>query len=571
MLTLSTLAIVACAPATAPQPANESHGTSPSGETPRTSGPTRVRVAIGAETDNLSTKLGGGTNAAEYNFLTNSPLVLQDAQGVASPLLAAELPSRDNGSWIVNADGTMRTTWRIRPNARWHDGEPVVSQDFVFAHRVYLDPAMTVSNRQPELFMDRVEPLDDKAFVISWKQPYPWANELTQRQLEPLPAHILESTYTAGDPDTFLNLRFWATTDYVGTGPYRLVQWDPQIQLVFRAFDDYFLGRPKIDEVILRIIPDTNTMLANLLAGEIDTAIGATSLGQQAGASLKEQWERSGDGQVVVNPVRFRHTQIQFNPAYLEQPALQDVRVRRALIHGLDRETLAQTVSAGLSPATDIYLSPGDPLYTEAQRVIAKYPYDPNRALALLADAGWAKRGDTLVDARGEPFKLDVRTTQSADNQAELSIMAADFTNLGMQVAQTVIPQSRIVDSEYVIKFPGLNNTGLSIQTPDTLRRGVTAECPDPARRYTGGNRGCWSNPEFDRLYEVASTSLDEAERGRAVVQALKILTEDVGLIGLFYTSENVPVRKGLIGPGPRWPGQIGNTWNVQDWRWQGS
>ena len=100
------------------------------------------------------------------------------------------------------------------------------------------------------------------------------------------------------------------------------------------------------------------------------------------------------------------------------------------------------------------------------------------------------------------------------------------------------------------------------------MRRGVAAECPDPSRRYTGGNRGCWSNPEFDRLYEVASTSLDQAERGRAVVQALRIITEDVGLIGLFYTSENVPVRKGLVGPGPRWPGQIGNTWNVHEWQW---
>jgi peptide/nickel transport system substrate-binding protein len=565
---LSALVLAACAPTPLPQ-APGSGAARAGAESPRTVGPSRVRVAIGAEVDNLSTKLGGGTNAAEYNFMTNSPLVLRNAQGQAMPLLAAELPARENGTWVVNPDGTMRTTWKIRPHARWHDGQPVVTRDFVFAHQVYLDAAMPIANRQPEQFIARLEPVDEQTFVLHWKQLYPWANELVQRELEPLPAHLMERVYAVGDPEQFLNHRFWSSADYVGTGPYRLVQWDQGVQQIYRAFDDYFLGRPQIDEVIFRIIPDTNTMLANLLAGEVDTAVGATSLGQQAGATLKEQWTQTGGGEVFITPVRFRHTQIQFDPAYLEQPALLDVRVRRALVHALDRESMAQVVSAGLSPATEIYLTPSDPLYAEAQPIIARYPYDPNRALALLREAGWVRAGaEPLVDARGEPFKLDIRTTASTDNQTELSIMAADLAQVGMQLSQTVIPQSRIGEAEYVIKFPGLNNTGLSIQTPDTLRRGITAECPDPNRRYAGGNRGCWSHTEFDRLYEVASSSLDPGERGRAVTQALKILTEDVGLIGLFYTSENIPVRTGLVGPGPRWPGQIGNTWNIHEWTW---
>jgi ABC-type transport system substrate-binding protein len=131
------------------------------------------------------------------------------------------------------------------------------------------------------------------------------------------------------------------------------------------------------------------------------------------------------------------------------------------------------------------------------------------------------------------------------------------------------VPESRVGDSEYRIKFPGMNNTALSIDVPDTLRRGVTAECPDPARRYAGGNRGCWSNEAFDRFYLLASTSLDATERSNAVLQALKIITEDVGILGLSYNSEAIPVPKGLVGPGARWPAQIGNTWNVHEWRWE--
>lgn len=560
---LATLFAAACAPG---QPVTSPDRTDPGR---RSAGPSTVVVGVGSEVDNIAPKLGGGTNTAEYQFMGNSPLSVRNAQGMASPLLAVELPSRDRGTWVVNPDATMRTRWAIKPNAVWHDGRPVTSRDIVFALAVYLDPAMPIANRVPERFMERVEPIDDKTFVVHWKEPYPWANELGARELEPLPAHLMEELHRSSNTEAFVGHPFWSSAQYIGNGPYRLVAWEQGTQLTYRAFDDYFMGRPPIDQVILRIIPDPNTMVANLMAGEVHTAVGATALGQIAGATLKEQWGRTGEGQVLITPVRFRHTQIQFNPAYSQQLALLDVRVRRAIAHALDRETMAQVVTAGLSGATEIYLSPVDPLYRQADQVIAKYPYDSSRALTLLGEAGWTKRGDTLVNAQGERFTLDIRSTTSTDNETELTIMAADLRKLGMDIIESMVPAVLIGDSEYRIKFPGLNNTALSIDTPGTLRRGVSAECPDPNRRYTGGNRGCWSNPEFDRLYDISASSLDTTERANAVAEALRILTNDVGLIGLSYTSENIPVRKGLVGPGPRWPGQVGNTWNVHEWQWQ--
>src|SRR5581483_9101873 len=497
-------AIAACgAPAPSQTPSADQRS-APARALPRT-----VRVAVGSETDNLSTKLGGGTNAAEYNFLNNSPLVLLDERGVPSPLLASEQPSRDNGTWVVNADGTMETTWRIRSNARWHDGEPVVARDFQFALRVYLDDAMPISDRMPEMLMTSVTPVDDKTFVIAWKQPYPKANLLIQRDLEPLPVHIVGSLYAAGDPDAFLNNRFWSSPDYVGTGPYRLVEWDPGAQLVYQAFDGYFMGPPPIEQIVVRIIPDTNTVVANLLSGDLDTAVGATVLGQQGGATVRERWNQTGEGTVIGTPVRFRDSEIQIDAAYLLQRALLDLRVRRAIATGVDRQPLAQVVTPGESDVAEIYLIPTDPLFAKADSVITKYPYDPARAASLLADAGWTRRGDTLVNSAGEPFTLDIRTTQNEDNLTEMHIMAADLTKLGMDITETVVPQSRIRDSEYRIKFPGVNNTAMSIGVPDTLRVALSAECPDPARRYSGSNRGCWSNPQYDRFYEIASTSLD--------------------------------------------------------------
>jgi ABC-type transport system substrate-binding protein len=150
-----------------------------------------------------------------------------------------------------------------------------------------------------------------------------------------------------------------------------------------------------------------------------------------------------------------------------------------------------------------------------------------------------------------------------------MQIMASDLAKLGMQMTQTVVPQSRIRDNEYRVTFPGLNATAQSIDIPGILAVAISEQCASADRRYIGSNRGCWKNGEYDRLYQVANTSLDPGERDAAEVGALRALTEDVGIIGLSYNTENVASRKGLVGPGPRWPSQVGNTWNVHEWYWQ--
>jgi ABC-type transport system substrate-binding protein len=212
---------------------------------------------------------------------------------------------------------------------------------------------------------------------------------------------------------------------------------------------------------------------------------------------------------------------------------------------------------------------PNDPLFPTVDRAIAKYPYDQTRALALLQEAGWTRRGEALANESGQQFTLDIRTTAGADNETEMNILGADLSKLGMQTTQTVIAQSRIRDSEYRVTFPGLNTTAQSIDVPGTMLIAHSEQCATAERRFVGSNRGCWKNAEYDRRYLIATTALDPTERGQAVVEALKILTEDVGIIGIGYNSENLAVKKGLVGPGPRWPGQIGNTWNVHEWRWE--
>ncbi len=561
----AVLLAVACAPS--PSRSGEQEGrTAGTGAPSRTN---RVTIANGIDPRALATKFdAAGVFSRDHLYIPNSPLVVLDAvQGASRPLLAAELPSQERGTWTVNPDGAMATTWKIRPNAVWHDGQPVRAADFAFAFGVYMDDALEISNREPERLVSRVEPVDEKTFVIHWKQVYPWANRLGLGELEALPAHLLRTPYEEGDKVAFTNLPFWSGPAYVGTGPYRLVEWEKGVHMIYRAFDQYFMGRPKIDEVIVRIIADINTVVANVLSGAIDVTV-SVILNQQARLAVKEQWDRTADGQVGSNPTYFRIIQFQQEPGRA-LPALLDPRMRRAIAHAIDRPAIAEAVSAGTSPATEVMITPNDPLYPRVDQAIAKYAYDSRRALALLEEAGWTRRGEGLTNARGEALTLDITTPQVAENESEMSLAAADLSKLGMEITQTPIPQARSRDREYRASFRGLAITATSIDVPQALKDYTSEECPNPARGWAGSNRGCWRNPEFDRLFAIVNSTLNEGERTDAIVQMFKTHTEDVGLLGMSYHMDNIAVRKGLVGPGPRWPAQAGHTWNVFEWRWE--
>src|SRR4051794_15457102 len=217
------LAAFACGPQPAQRTETGSAAGASSGAATASVHAPRVAIGTWAEAPTLQPKLMNRPASGYHmdaSYLVNSPLVVLDAKGASIPRLAAELPSRDNGSWVVNDDGTMATTWKIRPNAVWHDGTPITSKDFAFALRVYKDPQITVALRDPERMMDRVEALDDKTFVVYWSQVYPWGNRLLGTQLDPLPEHLLATQYE-GDKDAFQNSQFWTSPSYVGSGPYR--------------------------------------------------------------------------------------------------------------------------------------------------------------------------------------------------------------------------------------------------------------------------------------------------------------------------------------------------------------
>jgi len=566
---LMVLLAVACgSPASGPRSASSGDAASAGGD--RAPGqPSRLAVAIAQETGGLATKLDtiATSYAAEYHFMTNSPLTLLDAHDAVLPRLAQGLVSQDDGTWRIDPDGTMRTTWTIRSGALWHDGSPVTAADFAFALRVYQDPEISVVTREPEQLIDHIDILDDRAFVVAWSRPYAQADRLGPGQLEPLPEHLLAESYER-DRAVFQSSPFWTGPAYVGNGPYQLTQWEQGVQLIFRAFDRYYLGKPSIDEITFHVISDPNTVVANLLSGSIDATVGIT-LPPSAGAIVRETWDRTGDGRVLTFPTSTRFARFQLDPARSGQPALLDKRVRQAVVHALDRDTIAGGVSMGMLPAALNLLIPENQYYERVRQLAPPLSYDRSRALALLGDAGWTRSPNgAVVGPDGQPLSFEIRTPRAGDNEPQMNLVASDLRAIGIDVTETLIPAPRLKDLEYMSLFPGLYATAGVYDDPTAMENFTADQCPRADARFVGKNVGCWINTEYDRLVQVATTSLDDRERTNAFLHAHRLLMDDVAIVTLTYVTENIASRAGLAGPGPRSPAQKGNTWDVHTWRW---
>ena len=520
-----------------------------------------LKIAWGREPETLSPKFLGGSGNGEYQWTFNSALTFRDFSGVPHPILAREIPTRDNGDWVINADGTMVTTYRLNPNAKWHDGTPITAGDYVFAYQVYLDKDLPIQQPSPEPLMASVTAPDDLTVVIRWKEPFLNANTLGFQQLIPLPRQVLEERYRS-NRSAFPTGEDW-TTAYVGTGPYRVERWTPGVGMIARAHPGWVLGSPKLDTLDIRFITDGNAQIANLLSGEVDMINSPYVRAPEAGI-IREQWGENGPGYVKAWTTRTAYLEFQFREVANWQRAVTDVRLRRALLHSIDRAALAEAVNLGFAPAADAFIAPSDPLFPEVDRSIMKYPFDRNRASQLLAEAGWVRpaSGGLAVNAAGQ--RLDIELWSTASQDEENTIVSDNFRSTGVNASPYVIPAARARDGELRSSFTSAGLNGRTIGA-DTFVW-TTENFPGPDNRWSGSNRGSLSDPEVDRLQKIRLSALDPDENKQATIGLLRRMSELIGAVPLIYSVEVILARNRVKGPVGNYGPQEGITWNVHEW-----
>ncbi|MPZ12820.1 MAG: hypothetical protein GEU73_00060 [Chloroflexi bacterium] len=251
---------------------------------------------------------------------------------------------------------------------------------------------------------------------------------------------------------------------------------------------------------------------------------------------------------------------VQFRDVPNWQPALTDLRTRQGLIYAIDRVGMGDAITLGLAPAADTFVAPPDPLFPEIDRVITKYPYDPDRAQARFAEDGWhLQPSGRLTDANGQTLNMDIMGS-SGDAQAA-SIVGDSWKAVGINASQTIISAQRERDREYRASCPGIQFNGRSISVENF--HFVAAEMPRPEIGYVELNRGSFQDDEVDRLYQLALTSLDTGERDRAWIAVQQRMAALAPYIPLHYSVEVILARNGLRGLVGNYGPQIGATWNV--------
>jgi len=490
-----------------------------------------------------------------------------DEREVAHPYLIEAVPQLNTDSWRVFPDGRMETTYRLRPNLTWHDGTPHTADDFVFAWRVYATPSLTWFRPLPQRYIDEVVAVDARTVVIRWNTPYAEAASISTGDFPPLPRHILEGPFQQlgqSGVEGFQSHPFW-TREYVGLGPYALERWEPGAFIEAGAFDRHVLGAPKIRRVQVLFISDPNTVLANLLAGAAHIAVD-DSIDFQQGLILKREWAASNGGAVLLAPDTLRYVQIQHTPQFMTSPVLRDLRVRKALAHTIDKQALNEGMYDGQSIVADAMTSPLWPYAAEVDRVVTKYPYDPRRAEQLMAEAGFTKTPGGFYTSPAEGrFSPEVRAVAGAREERELTILVDSWRNAGVDAVPFLLSLAQTRDNEFVAKFPSLYTARASFTSEDTIVSKLSfVKAPTAENRWQGSGRGGWFNPEYERLYEVFNTSLDRAERNQAVVQMMKLATEDVANFPLYYTLNATAHVAALRGPR-----QGLGAWNIHEWEWQ--
>lgn len=500
--------------------------------------------------------------------LVNAPLMITDDKGATHPYLVESLPSLGSDSWRVFSDGRMETTYQLRPNLTWHDGQPLSADDFVFALRVIRDPESgPLFFPTPQNVIDDVVAPDPRTLVIRWKETFPLAAELNENDVIPLPRHVLEPQFQRDRGDAFANLPYW-NQDYVGTGPFKLDRWEPGAFMELSAFDGHALGRPKIDRVRFTWISDPNTSLANLLAGELHVATNNAVQFQQ-GAILEREWGTRGAGSVLRSAREVRFIQVQLRAEYQIQPAFFDVRVRKALSHSVDKQALVDGLLDGQSTVADSLPSPQMDYYQTLLNNVPRYPLDVRQADQSMAEAGWTKGSEGFyLNPGGTRFLADFRAFAGGSEEREMAIMVDGLRRNGWDLTSTVVPEISSRDVMMRATFPSLTANVTQLNERTILNKLQGFNIPTAENRWAGFNRGAWANAEFDRLNVLFDSTLDRGQRDQIMIQMMRILHEEVGVIPLYYNPDTVAHVAALKGPTTSAPETL-REWNVHEWEWR--
>jgi peptide/nickel transport system substrate-binding protein len=554
------------APATQPPAATEAPAATgaPATEAPAATQPPAsspkgtVTITFVQEPDNLNPLYTTMSFSQYLRPFYLVPVWTFDENAQPVPMLAAEIPSLDNGG--LSADGKTITI-KLRDDVKWSDGEPLTADDFVFTYQMIMSDKNTPIGRYPyDKYVSSVEAKDPTTVVVTFSEPF--AAWLTSIFNYVLPKHVLQPVF---DQDGTIDTAEWNRNPTVSLGPFVLSEWETGGHLAFKA-NPTWIYPPKVEQVFVRIVPDDAAQEAAILAG--DTDIGAFLSSDQI-----EKLEAGGKVKVV--PVTSGYNEAWFlnvNKA-TARPFMLDVNVRKAIALATDRFTIVKNLLVDtINPVNVTYWDMTPPYQTDT---LKPYPYDPEQAKQLLDAAGWKDSdGDGIRDKMIDGKKVDL-IVRYITNQRELR-----------KSVQAVVEQqwklvgigAELVNYSSDVFWNGFNDGGPQAQGLYDVAEysSVQNAYPDPdassgwtcdqiasADKPDGANWQGYCNSQIDDLMAKQAVTLDPTARKELYNQIEQILYEDYVYIGMWKDPDLWSVNTRL--KNVKFSG-VYPFWNVSDW-----
>jgi peptide/nickel transport system substrate-binding protein len=509
-----------------------------------------------------------GTKDQDGSRVFYEPLAGWDPDGELAPVLAAEIPSIENGG--VAKDG-LSVTWKLKQGVKWHDGQPFTADDCVFNWQYAADPATAATTTGSYKDINVVK-VDDHAIRIEFEKPTPfWADAFVGVFGMIIPKHIFEPYKGAKSREAPANLT------PIGTGPYLFVGFNPGDLVQGKINPNYHMdNRPYFDTFELKGGGDAvSAARAVMQTGEYDFA-----WNMQVEDEILKRLEAGGKGHADLTPTgNVEHIELNFTDPLKEvdgerssiktkHPFLSDPAVRQALNLLVDRASVHQYIygRTGFDSANFVnnpkrFVSPN-----------MHYEFSVDKATKLLDEAGWKPGSGGVREKDGVKLHVVFQTSINAPRQKTQEIVKQACQKAGISVEIKTVTASVFFSSDVANPdtFPHFSTDIQMFTTtmtqPDPglfMRQFLTEETAAKANKWQGRNITRWQSAEYDKLFHAAENELDPVKRAALFIAMNDLVIKNIVVIPVVYRLTVSAVANKLNAPVSGWDSDL---WALQDW-----
>jgi peptide/nickel transport system substrate-binding protein len=516
----------------------------------------------------LNPHFATGTKDQDASRIFYEPLASWDVDGHLNPILAAEIPSIQNGG--LAADGKS-VTWKIKPGVKWHDGKPLTADDLVFNWEYSTDPATAAVSISVYRDMT-VEKVDDLTVRIKFDKPTPfWANAFVGAYGCILPKHLFAEYKGAKSREAPYNLK------PIGTGPYKFVEFKPGDLVRGELNADYHMpNRPYFDTIEMKGGGDAvSAARAVIQTGEYDYAWNMqvedeVLLRLEKGGKGKTIYAVGGDIEFIM--LNFTDPNIEVDgersSTKTKHPLFSDAAVRKALALLLDRDGVQKFIYGRAGRTTSNYLNGPEQFVSKN----TKWEFSVEKAIALLEESGWKAGSDGIREKDGKKLKLLYQTSINGPRQKTQAIFKQACQKAGIDVELKSVVASVFFSSDvanpdtYAHFYSDIEEFQIPMTQPDPalqMRRYHSRFIATKENKWQGTNFPRWVNKDFDDAIDAAETETDPIKRAALYIKSNDLMWQDTVVIPVMHRLKVGAIANTMH---PVISGWANDTDNLQDW-----